>query len=206
MQEKAGPVHPPALPCASHFFGRYMNPNAQVLDEALVSNSNTLFKEPFSIIPKEKPVVVETTWEKSLNIIVMEGLQNCLLNGGRKETQLVPPKNSTFFAPQKCLTEQNLLLTIKVTTAPRLAVVIVGVHAALYSVFGLSNPRLKPYAEVLAVWLVENWGGPSQALCTALCLQYDPPLITWTSLFCVSLASTVSLQCYAWMADLFLEL
>lgn len=53
MQEKAGPVHPPALPCASHFFGRYMNPNAQVLDEALVSNSNTLFKEPFSIIPKE---------------------------------------------------------------------------------------------------------------------------------------------------------
>lgn len=38
-----------------------MNPNAQVLDEALVCNSNTLFKEPFSIIPKEKPVVVETT-------------------------------------------------------------------------------------------------------------------------------------------------
>lgn len=117
--------------------------------------------------------------------------------GAEKKTQLVPPKNSTFFAPQKCLTEQNLLLTIKVTTAPRLAVVIVGVHAALYSVFGLSNPRLKPYAEVLAVWLVENWGRPSQALCTALCLHYDLPLITWTSLFCVSLASTVSLQCYA---------
>lgn len=145
-----------------------------------------------------KPVVIEATWEESLNITVVEGLQNCLSTGGREANT---KDLYSFCSPEVPHGADNKGdHCIKACSCD---------SRHLYCI-------LQPFWTVKALVEASCWStssmagqepeGPSQALCTALCLQCDLPLITWSPFCCVSLASAVSLQCYAWMTDLFLEL